>query len=86
MQEQSTASILKKQINDNWHLVRGTENAIERKLSLWLSPSNANEIMEQIRSLEMLMLELGVNYEKCGCGKSARNNLYRTREERAREV
>ena len=65
--QQSTASILKKQINDNWHLVRGTENAIERKLSLWLSPSNANEIMEQIRSLEMLMLELGVNYEKCGC-------------------
>jgi len=75
IQEQSTASILKKQINDNWHLVRGTENAIERKLSLWLSSSNANEIMEQIRSLEIMALELGVNYEKCGCSDKIKQRI-----------
>ena len=76
VQEQSTASILKKQINDNWHLVRGTENAIARKLSLWLSPSNANEIMCQIQSLEILTLELGVNYEKCGCSDRIKQRIW----------
>lgn len=79
-QEQSTASILKKQINDNWHLVRGTENVIERKLSLWLSPSNANEIMEQIQSLEIMALELGVNYEKCGCSDRIKQIIWQQME------
>mgnify|MGYP001056087765 CR=1 FL=1 len=79
-QEQSTASILKKQINDNWHFVRGTENAIERKLSLWLSPSNANEIMDQIKSLEIMTLELGVNYEKCGCSDKIKQRIWRQME------
>lgn len=48
-QEQSTASILKRQINENWHLVRGTENAIERNLSLWTSPSNALSVWCQLK-------------------------------------
>ena len=79
-QEQSTASILKRQINENWHLVRGTENAIAHKLSLWLSSSNANEIMDQIKSLEIMTLELGVNYEKCGCSDKIKQRIWRQME------
>lgn len=67
-------------------IIRGLEKDIIRLLSISNSNQRVNEVMNKIDLIIEYATEMGMELEKCGCGKSARNNLYRAREERAREV
>lgn len=63
-------------------IIRGLEKDIKRLLSISNSEQRVNEIMNKIDLIVEHATEMGMELEKCGCGKSARNNLYRVRQER----
>ncbi len=76
MSERSIVAVLKSAINEKIGLAKGTERAIAEKLSLWLSESNAKEIMDQIYTIEILMLETGIDFEKCGCSQRVKQRIW----------
>lgn len=67
-------------------IIRGLEKDIIRLLSISNNNQRVNEVMNKIDLIIELAIELGIKLGQCEQGQCVLQRLYRTREERAREV
>lgn len=69
-----------------YDMIKGTEADIERLLGISLSKLHQGKVMDKVDTIIELAIELGIKLGQCEQGQCALQRLYRTREERTREV